>query len=173
MVVRAALISSVVLFIIATASVFSWLMAIQEVPHRVAFWLKSLSDSPAVLLLLINVLLLVVGTFVETTAALILLVPVLVPLLPHLQIDLVQLGAIIIVNLSIGMLTPVGDLSGGIERYRRHSSGKSSVSTGSVFRDPRPGPHDHHLLAASDPLAAGPSEELRRRGLKNGRVGIR
>jgi len=106
MVIRAALLSSVVLFIIATASVFSWLMAIQEVPHRVAFWLKSLTDSPAVLLLLINVLLLVVGTFVETTAALILLVPVLMPLLPHLQIDLVQLGAIIIVNLSIGMLTP-------------------------------------------------------------------
>jgi len=106
MIIRAALISSVVLFIIATASVFSWLMAVQEIPARVASWLNSVSDSPTILLFVINVLLLVAGTFVETTAALILLVPVLVSLLPHLQIDLVQLGAIIIVNLSIGMLTP-------------------------------------------------------------------
>ncbi len=106
MIVRAALISSVVLFIIATASVFSWLMAIEEVPSRIAEWLQSISRSPAVLLLLINALLLLVGTFVETTAALILLVPVFVSLLPQLGINLIQLGAIIIVNLSIGMLTP-------------------------------------------------------------------
>jgi tripartite ATP-independent transporter DctM subunit len=106
MIIRAALISSVVLFIIATASVFSWLMAIQEIPARIASWLQSISDSPRMLLFIINILLLIAGTFVETTAALILLAPVLVSLLPHLQIDLVQLGAIIIVNLSIGMLTP-------------------------------------------------------------------
>jgi tripartite ATP-independent transporter DctM subunit len=106
MIIRAALISSVVLFIIATASVFSWLMAIQEIPARIAEWLESVSDSPAVLLLLINGLLLLVGTFVETTAALILLVPIFASLLPHLGISLIQLGAIIVVNLSIGMLTP-------------------------------------------------------------------
>jgi tripartite ATP-independent transporter DctM subunit len=106
MIIRAALISSVVLFIIATASVFSWLMAIEEMPTRMAGWLETLSDSPAVLLLLMNGILLLVGTFVETTAALILLVPVFASLLPHLGISLVQLGAIIVVNLSIGMLTP-------------------------------------------------------------------
>jgi TRAP-type C4-dicarboxylate transport system permease large subunit len=71
-----------------------------------AGWLETLSDSPAVLLLLMNGILLLVGTFVETTAALILLVPVFASLLPHLGISLVQLGAIIVVNLSIGMLTP-------------------------------------------------------------------
>jgi tripartite ATP-independent transporter DctM subunit len=106
MIIRSALISSVVLFIIATASVFSWLMAIEEIPAHIADGLLSLSTNPVILLFLVNVLLLMVGTLVETTAALILLVPVLVSLLPHLQIDLIHLGVIMVVNLSIGMLTP-------------------------------------------------------------------
>jgi tripartite ATP-independent transporter DctM subunit len=105
-VIRAMLISSVVLLIIATASVFSWIMAIEEIPAILASQLLSLSHDPIVLLILINVMLLIAGTFVETTAALILLVPVVVPLLPKLGIDMVQLGAIVVVNLSIGMLTP-------------------------------------------------------------------
>lgn len=104
--IRAAVTSSVILFIIATASVFSWLMAIDNIPAQIGSQLLNLSQDPVVLLILINVLLLVAGSFVETTAALILLVPVLVPLLPRLGIDLVQLGAIVVVNLSIGMLTP-------------------------------------------------------------------
>lgn len=104
--VRSMILSSVVLFIIATASVFSWLMAIEEIPVRIAEQILGLSQSPIVLLLLVNVLLLLAGTFVETTAALILLVPVLVPLLPKIGIDLVQLGAIVVINLAIGMLTP-------------------------------------------------------------------
>lgn len=105
-VVRSMLISSVVLLIIATASIFSWLMAIEEIPAAIASRMLSLSDNPVILLILVNVLLLIAGTFVETTAALILLVPVLLPLLPKLQIDLIQLGAIVVINLSIGMLTP-------------------------------------------------------------------
>lgn len=103
---RSMVLSSVVLFIIATASVFSWLMAIEEIPSQLADRILGLSQDPVVLLLLVNALLLVAGTFVETTAALILLVPVVLPLLPKLGIDLVQLGAIVVINLSIGMLTP-------------------------------------------------------------------
>jgi len=61
---------------------------------------------PTALLMLINVVLLIAGTFVETTASLILLVPVILPLVPALGIDLTQLGAIVVVNLAIGMLTP-------------------------------------------------------------------
>jgi tripartite ATP-independent transporter DctM subunit len=104
--VRAAITSSVVLFIIAMASVFSWLMAIEQIPTMIASRLLAVSQNPTVLLLLINFMLLVAGTFVETTAALILLVPVLMPVLPKLPIDVVQLGAVVVVNLSIGMLTP-------------------------------------------------------------------
>ncbi len=105
-VIRSMLISSVVLLIIATAAVFSWIMAIQEIPAAIATEMLSLSHDPIVLLILINVMLLIAGTFVETTAALILLVPVLIPLVPKLGVDMVQLGAIVVVNLSIGMLTP-------------------------------------------------------------------
>lgn len=101
-----AVISSIVMFIIATASVFSWIAAIEDLPAAVAGRLLGWTDHPVLLLLLINALLLAVGTVVETTAALILLVPTLTAMLPALGIDLIQLGAIVVTNLAIGMLTP-------------------------------------------------------------------
>lgn len=104
--IRAAITSSVILFIIATASVFSWLMAIEDIPGRIGASLLALSDNPAVLLILVNMLLLAAGVFVETTAALILLVPILINILPGLGVDIIQLGVIVVVNLAIGMLTP-------------------------------------------------------------------
>ncbi len=104
--IEATLTASMILFIIATASIFSWLMAIEDVPASIAKEMLAISHNPVVLLLLINALLLMAGTFVETTASLILLVPVLMPIVPTLGIDLVQLGAIVVVNLAIGMLTP-------------------------------------------------------------------
>lgn len=104
--IRAAITSSVILFIIATASVFSWLMAIEDIPGRIAAKLLALSDNPTVLLVLVNMLLLAAGVFVETTAALILLAPILLNILPSLGVDIIQLGVIVVVNLAIGMLTP-------------------------------------------------------------------
>ena len=98
--------ASVVMFIIATASIFSWIAAIEDIPTRLAGNLLSLTDHPILLLLLINMVLLIAGTFVETTAALILLVPMITAMLPSLNIDLVQLGTIVVANLAIGMLTP-------------------------------------------------------------------
>jgi C4-dicarboxylate transporter DctM subunit len=98
--------SSIVMFIIATASVFSWIAAIEDIPARMAGTLLGVSNNPVILLLLINLVLLIAGTFVETTAALILLVPMITAMLPSLGIDMIQLGAIVVVNLAIGMLTP-------------------------------------------------------------------
>ena len=98
--------AAIVMFIIACASVFSWLAAIEEIPARLAAGLLALSDNRIVLLLLVNLVLLVAGTFIETTAALILLVPMMVAMLPALGIDAVQLGVIVVTNLAIGMLTP-------------------------------------------------------------------
>ncbi len=98
--------SSIVMFIIATASVFSWIAAIEDLPSLLAGRLLGWTDHPVLLLLVINALLLAVGTVVETTAALILLVPTLTAMLPSLGIDLIQLGAIVVTNLAIGMLTP-------------------------------------------------------------------
>ncbi len=98
--------AAIVMFIIATASVFSWIAAIEDIPARLAGALLGMTDNRVALLLLINLVLLIAGTFVETTAALILLVPMLTAMLPALDISLIQLGAIVVVNLAIGMLTP-------------------------------------------------------------------
>ncbi len=106
LIVKASLTASTILFIIATASIFSWLMAIEDIPGRIASRILTLSSNPIILLILVNALLLIAGTFVETTAALILLVPVIVPIFPSLGIDMIQLGVIVVVNLAIGMLTP-------------------------------------------------------------------
>ncbi len=101
-----AITSSIVMFIIATASVFSWIAAIEDIPAELAVAILGTTDKPVILLLLINLVLLIAGTFVETTAALILLVPMIAAMLPSLGIDLIQLGAVVVTNLAIGMLTP-------------------------------------------------------------------
>lgn len=101
-----ALASSVVMFIITTASIFGWIAAIEEIPAKLASTLLHLTDNPKYLLLIINVILLIAGTFLETTAALILLVPMIIQILPALQIDIIHLGIIVVTNLAIGMLTP-------------------------------------------------------------------
>jgi tripartite ATP-independent transporter DctM subunit len=98
--------SAIVMFIIATASVFSWIAAIEDIPARLAGSLLGLTNDPYLLLLLINLVLLIAGTFVETSAALIFLVPMIAALLPALGIDMVHLGAVVVINLAIGMLTP-------------------------------------------------------------------
>ena len=104
--INGAITSSIVMFIIATASVFSWIAAIEDIPARLAGTLLGMTTNPVALLLLINLVLLIAGTFVETTAALILLVPMITAMLPSLGIDIIQLGAIVVTNLAIGMLTP-------------------------------------------------------------------
>ena len=98
--------AAIVMFIIACASVFSWIAAIEDIPARMAAGLLALTDNRILLLLSVNLVLLIAGTFVETTAALILLVPMIVALLPELGIDLIHLGVIVVTNLAIGMLTP-------------------------------------------------------------------
>jgi tripartite ATP-independent transporter DctM subunit len=98
--------SAIVMFIIAAASIFSWIAAMDDIPGRLAGGILDLTRNPICLLLLINLVLLLAGTFVETTASLILLVPMIAALLPHLGIDMVHLGAIVVANLAIGMLTP-------------------------------------------------------------------
>jgi tripartite ATP-independent transporter DctM subunit len=98
--------AAIVMFIIATASIFSWISAIEEIPARLAGGLLGITDNTIGLLLLVNLVLLLAGTFIETTAALILLVLMIAAMLPSLGIDMIQLGVIVVVNLAIGMLTP-------------------------------------------------------------------
>ena len=94
------------MFIIATASIFSWITAIEDIPASIAGTLLGMTKNPVILLLIINLILLIAGIFVETTAALILLVPMITAMVSTLGIDMVQLGVIVVTNLAIGMLTP-------------------------------------------------------------------
>ncbi|MCX7823471.1 MAG: TRAP transporter large permease [Syntrophobacterales bacterium] len=104
--IKGSITASVVLFIISCASVFSWIMAIEKIPLMVAHWIFEITKDPILLLLIMNVVLIVLGTFLETTASLILFVPLFMQIFPQLGIDIVQFGVIIVLNLAIGMLTP-------------------------------------------------------------------
>jgi len=96
----------VVMIIIAFASGFGWLMAVSGLPRQVAGLITSISDNPLIILLMINGLLLVVGLFMEAIAAMIILIPVLIPIVEAAGIDLVHFGLVMVFNLMLGLLTP-------------------------------------------------------------------
>ena len=100
------ILASVILFIISTASIFGWILTMQNIPQIVGKHLIALTHDRVVLILLINLMLLVAGTFMETTVSLILLVPIIIPMLPQIGINPIHMGVIVVVNLAIGMLTP-------------------------------------------------------------------
>jgi tripartite ATP-independent transporter DctM subunit len=104
--VQTALDSALVMFIIALASGFGYLMAISGLPRDIAAWISSVSTNPYVILLLINVLLLIVGCFMEAIAAMLILIPVLIPIVQAAGIDLIHFGLIMVFNLMLGLLTP-------------------------------------------------------------------
>lgn len=104
--VQTALDTAVVMIIIAFASGFGWLMAVSGLPRQVAALIAGISDNPLVILLLINLLLLVVGLFMEAIAAMIILIPVLIPIVEAAGIDLVHFGLVMVFNLMLGLLTP-------------------------------------------------------------------
>lgn len=104
--VKAAITSALVMFIIANASVFGWVLAFEQIPQTITNGFIGITSNPVILLLIVNLLLLIVGTFIETASALIIFVPLLVPLIPHLGINPIQFGVLMVLNLAIGMLTP-------------------------------------------------------------------
>jgi TRAP-type C4-dicarboxylate transport system permease large subunit len=95
-----------VMFIVAAASIFGWLLTATRVTDMVAMWVLSFTHSPWVFLLLANLLMLFVGCFLEPTAAILILVPVLMPVIQQLGIDPVHFGLIMVLNLMIGLLHP-------------------------------------------------------------------
>ncbi len=96
----------VLVFIIAAATPFSAILALEGVPQQLAGLLLAVSENPWVILLILNIALLVFGCVMDTTAILLVAVPVLVPVLKTLGIDPVHFGVIMVVNLLIGTLTP-------------------------------------------------------------------
>ncbi|MEW4328830.1 TRAP transporter large permease [Rossellomorea marisflavi] len=103
---QASLTTSTIMFILATAGLFSWVLTIENVPQRVAGMITSISDNPMVFLGIVVLLLLVVGMFMETNASIIILAPILVPVASELGINPVHFGIVMIVTLAIGMVTP-------------------------------------------------------------------
>ena len=101
-----AVFTSQVLIIVACAGVFGWILTVNQVPAQMVAFLKDYSVSPWMLLLAINILLLVVGCFLDPLSAILLLTPLLVPVVKAVGIDTVHFGIVVTVNLAIGLFHP-------------------------------------------------------------------
>jgi len=104
--VRSVITTAVIMFVIATSAVLSWALANWSIPSAIAESVLSLSTNPYLIMLLVVMVILFIGIFVETASALIILTPVLLPLVTQVGIDPVHFGIIIVVGLAIGMITP-------------------------------------------------------------------
>ena len=101
-----AIVSGGIMFLVCTASFFGWMITMNRIPQMIAEVILSLSDNYIVVLFLINILLLIVGCFLESIAALVILTPILYPLIVKLGVDPLHFGIIACVNICIGTLTP-------------------------------------------------------------------
>lgn len=114
--------TSMVLLIIGTASAFGWLLALTEVPLKLSSLLLSISENPLIILLIINVILLLLGTFMDMSPLIVITTPIFLPVATSLGMDPVQFGIMLILNLGMGLVTPpigsvlfVGCAVGGIK----------------------------------------------------------
>ncbi|WP_431803506.1 TRAP transporter large permease [Halobacillus andaensis] len=101
-----ALTTATVLIIIGAATVFGRILTIEQIPSQVANFLLSISENPIVIIMLISLLLLIVGCFMDTLAAIIILTPILLPIVADIGYDPVHFGVIMVANLAIGFITP-------------------------------------------------------------------
>ena len=98
--------TAVILMIVGAAGPFSWILGIEQAPQLIVSTIQGITTEPWAVLLILNVALLIAGMVMETIAIMIILVPILIPLLTALQIDLVHFGIVLLVNLVLGQLTP-------------------------------------------------------------------
>ena len=103
---KSVLSSAVIMFIIANAGLFAFMITRAGVPEVIGLWLQDVLKSPAYFLLGVNAALFLIGMFIETGAAIIVLAPILVPVAMHFGIDPVHFGLVMVVNLALGMITP-------------------------------------------------------------------
>jgi C4-dicarboxylate transporter DctM subunit len=103
---KSVLSSAVIMFIIANAGLFAFLITRAGVPDAIGHWLQEVLKSPAYFLLGVNLALFLIGMFIETSAAIIVLAPILAPVAMHFGIDPVHFGLVMVVNLALGMITP-------------------------------------------------------------------
>ncbi|MBU8905124.1 TRAP transporter large permease [Desertibacillus haloalkaliphilus] len=98
--------TSVIMFIIAGASIFGYYLTRERIPAQITELMLGITDNWIIALLIINLILLIIGIFLETAAAIIILTPILAPVAQALGIDMVHFGIIMIVNLAVGFITP-------------------------------------------------------------------
>jgi C4-dicarboxylate transporter, DctM subunit len=114
--------TATLLLVIAGASAFSWLLAGQQVPQRLAGAMLSLSHERWIVLLLFNAILLVAGCFVESASAVVIFMPLMLPIAQQVGIDPVHLGVVFVVNMEIGMVTPPVGLNLMVAKTITHQS---------------------------------------------------
>jgi tripartite ATP-independent transporter DctM subunit len=103
----AAVNSAIILFLIAAAQVFGWVIIFEQVPQLVARWIQGVADSPLAFMLLMNLVLLFLGCVIDSMAALIIVVPILLPIATGVYgIDPFHFGVVVCINLVLGLLTP-------------------------------------------------------------------
>lgn len=103
--------TAAIMGIVAAAAMFGWILAVEQVPQWFTGWVSGVSADPLVLLLIVNIIMLIAGMFVDSTTATLLLVPIVAPPVVAAGVDPVQLGLVIIFNLMIGLVTPPMGLS--------------------------------------------------------------
>jgi tripartite ATP-independent transporter DctM subunit len=128
---RTVITTSTVTFLLATSNIFGWVLNFQQVPQAISNYFLAVADNQFMFLLLVNILLLVVGMFLEGVAALILLIPILLPIAIQYGVDPVHFGVIMVLNLTLGLMTPpVGTvlfIVSSITKVKIHSLVKSMV----------------------------------------------
>ncbi len=103
---NSAITTSVVMLLIGASIAMSWVMAYQNIPQIITAVLMGLTDNPVIILLLINIILLAVGTFMDMTPAVLIFTPIFLPVVTALGMDPIQFGIMMVLNLSIGLCTP-------------------------------------------------------------------
>jgi tripartite ATP-independent transporter DctM subunit len=98
--------TSVVMFIVAASSIFSWMLTAEGITADIAGWILGVTNEPWLFLLLANALMLFIGLFLEPVAAITILVPILLPVVTQLGIDPIHFGLVMVLNLMIGLITP-------------------------------------------------------------------
>lgn len=103
---RSVISSAVIMFIIANAGLFAFLITREGVPAAIGIWLEQVLPSPNYFLLGVNLALFIIGMFIETSAAIIVLAPILIPVAVLFGVDPIHFGTLMVVNLALGMITP-------------------------------------------------------------------
>ena len=98
--------SAGILLIVAVAALFGWILSVESVPQKLTGLMLSVSTNPYVLLLIVNVLLIIVGMFLDSTTAILVIAPIIAKPLVAAGVDPVHLGMVVVFNLMIGLLTP-------------------------------------------------------------------